>query len=97
MVAFIGAEHGFRVVSLFVSRKLAIFAARWAKFGHLGSEHDDNPKLLHGSVIAAFMGVEHGFKTVSLSFPRLWPKRPFCLPIGHFEIGTRTPNYFHGI
>ena len=47
--------------------KKAIFAAHYSQFGHF-IIHDNNPKLLHESVIAAFMGVEYGFKVVSLCF-----------------------------
>ena len=39
MAAFVGVEHGFRVVSLFVSKivaKMTILSARSAKFGHFG-------------------------------------------------------------
>ena len=39
MNTFSGVEHGFRVVSLFVSKimaKMTILAANWAKFWHFG-------------------------------------------------------------
>ena len=39
MAAFMGVEHGFSVVSLFVSNimaKMAILSAHWAQFGHFG-------------------------------------------------------------
>ena len=39
MAAVMGVEHGFKVISLLVSKmmiKEAILAAHWAQFGHFG-------------------------------------------------------------
>ena len=53
------AEHGFRLVSLFVSEIMAILAAHWVQFGHFGKMNQIiTPNYFHGTGMAAFIGVE---------------------------------------
>ena len=62
-------------------------------WGILGSEQDNNTKLLHGSVMVAFMRVEHGFKVVSLFVSKIMVKKAILTAhraqFEHFGILTR--------
>ena len=67
--------------------------------GILGSEQDNNPKLLYGSVMAVFMGVEHGCKAVSFLVSKIMAKKAILAAHWAFwdRKKIRTPNYFPGI
>ena len=76
MAAFMGVEHGSRVVSLFISRILAIFGC---PLGSIWAFLDLNKIItlnyFHGSGMAALMCLEHGFKVRPLYVSKIMAKK----------------------
>ena len=97
IAAYLGLEHGFRVVSLFfrfqdIGQKGHFGCPLGSIWAFWDLKEIRTPKHFFGSGMVAFMGVEHGFRVVSLFVTKMtilsaWAK------FGHF--GNWAPKHFY--